>query len=566
MKRNADFRNALGQPDDIFRQSVIDTLTELNQQAERETRPARRFPLRAACAFAAALVLAAGLTAAVRKNMLENLTASREDPVNPTPEVISAPEEQPAAVLKMKQATVSVRDIVTDGVSHLMTVEVLPAQANSLALHCGIDPYRDSPAKIGKTADRQGQTILEWSRAHGYEDLLQVSFYPRWSYATPVGVPMEIRENGASVFTVRCGNNPDPGFFPFPGDTDYDMTCSIVPWDPERENDYNEDGSIRAITVISEREESAELRYAVPGTEETPQYFARYKVDPGSATSKDQATLTVSFFRTSLGTYFETSATEKTFVFHRREFALFRDEDLSESFGCPDAPGFYGAGTEISAYHITRTAWQFPEELPEELWITAGLTGISDKPRKPLNFRLVKDKEFELIRCSVAAKADGGYLTVFTVDKGSAEGLEENLAVLYGGALIGVVADVRDHEATVRSIIDPESCIAGIIRTAQDSQGVVKGAAGENLPPDSTLLCRIEYLPEGAVPVPGDTVVTAGTMALPGNIPVGTVTGTGKDPETGLLYATVEPLADFLHLETVDVLRFTPETLPADPE
>ena len=62
MKRNADFRNALGQPDDIFRQSVIDTLTELNHQAEKETRPARRFPLRAACAFAAALVLAAGLT------------------------------------------------------------------------------------------------------------------------------------------------------------------------------------------------------------------------------------------------------------------------------------------------------------------------------------------------------------------------------------------------------------------------------------------------------------------------------------------------------------------------
>ena len=123
-----------------------------------------------------------------------------------------------------------------------------------------------------------------------------------------------------------------------------------------------------------------------------------------------------------------------------------------------------------------------------------------------------------------------------------------------------------DHEATVRTILDPESAIAGIIRTAQDSQGVVKGAAGESLPPDSTLLCRIEYLPEGAVPVPGDTVVTAGTMVLPGNIPVGTVTGTGKDPETGLLYATVEPLADFLHLETVDVLRFTPETLPADPE
>ena len=58
MKRNEDFRNALGQPDEYFRQSVIDTLDQLNMQAEQEKRPQRRYPARLVCTFAA-LALAA---------------------------------------------------------------------------------------------------------------------------------------------------------------------------------------------------------------------------------------------------------------------------------------------------------------------------------------------------------------------------------------------------------------------------------------------------------------------------------------------------------------------------
>ena len=38
MKRNEDFRNALGEPDEYFQQSVMDTLNQLNRQAERENR------------------------------------------------------------------------------------------------------------------------------------------------------------------------------------------------------------------------------------------------------------------------------------------------------------------------------------------------------------------------------------------------------------------------------------------------------------------------------------------------------------------------------------------------
>ena len=57
MKRNEDFRNALGQPDEYFRQSVIDTLDQLNMQVEKEKRPQRRYPARLVCTFAA-LVLA----------------------------------------------------------------------------------------------------------------------------------------------------------------------------------------------------------------------------------------------------------------------------------------------------------------------------------------------------------------------------------------------------------------------------------------------------------------------------------------------------------------------------
>ncbi len=477
---------------------------------------------------------------------------------------ILAPEPDVTAA-EMKQASVSIRDIRTDGVSHVMTVEVLPASKTSLALHEGIDPYRDSPERIGQVSDREGQTILEWAPAHGYDELLYVSFSPRYGYTDLTEVPMAVEGNGASVFTVRCGNDPYPQALTL--DTQagiqHNLECSVVPWDPERENSYHEDGTIHAITVIPDREESAELRYTVPRAKEMPEYFAEYKVAPSSVNNSLDSDLTVSFFRTSMGVYFDTSVSDKSYRSGHREFDLFMDADLSVPCGGPDAPGYRGPGPAGDDRSMTRTAWQVPEDLPDTLWMTVRLRNPSEKPQRPMTYQMVKEpSRFSLIPCPIAEKEEGGYLTSFTISKGSADGLDKNLAVVYEGALVGVVSEVREHDATVMTVLDPELCIAGLIQAADRSQGMVRGAAQ----PDGTPVCRMEYLPDDTPLYPGYTVVTSGTMVLPAGIPIGIITGPGMDPESGRQYSVVEPLADFRNMAYVIVIRYNPESLTPDPE
>ena len=138
MKRNADFRDALGQPDDIFQQAVIDTLTELNHQAAEESRPAKPFPLRAVCAIAAALVLAAGLGLTLR-NSMKNTIDGREDPVNTAPAFLAAPEES-LRTIEAEAASIRIRSIRTDGYMIALTAEAKPKQQGRLILPDTFDP------------------------------------------------------------------------------------------------------------------------------------------------------------------------------------------------------------------------------------------------------------------------------------------------------------------------------------------------------------------------------------------------------------------------------------------
>ena len=89
MKRNEDFRNALGQPDEYFRQAVLDTLDQLNTQAEKENRPQGRTYIRFACACAAMVLLCTGIILACRRpgGLLDN----HVDTVNPTTAVLARP-------------------------------------------------------------------------------------------------------------------------------------------------------------------------------------------------------------------------------------------------------------------------------------------------------------------------------------------------------------------------------------------------------------------------------------------------------------------------------------------
>ncbi len=155
---------------------------------------------------------------------------------------------------------------------------------------------------------------------------------------------------------------------------------------------------------------------------------------------------------------------------------------------------------------------------------------------------------------TVIGRSEGNYFSVFTINKGSNHGIQEFMAVTMDGALVGYTYNVSPSKCDVRTIIDSEASIAGLISSSRD-QGTVRGTLGI----DGQAMCRMYYLPEDHLPRPGDTVVTSGVgMSFPKGIPIGVVRESTRGMESNKQYIVVEPQADFQHIENVIVLRYQP--------
>ncbi len=158
------------------------------------------------------------------------------------------------------------------------------------------------------------------------------------------------------------------------------------------------------------------------------------------------------------------------------------------------------------------------------------------------------------LTAQVIAREQGTYFSVFTVNKGSRDGVEEYMAVTISGALVGYTENVYESSCTVRTIIDSDASIAALIQSSRD-QGIVSGTLGV----DGTALCRMYYLPDDSLPRPGDQVVTSGVgFSFPKGIPIGTVRESTRGMDGNKQYVVIEPQADFEHLEYVIILRYKP--------
>ena len=142
------------------------------------------------------------------------------------------------------------------------------------------------------------------------------------------------------------------------------------------------------------------------------------------------------------------------------------------------------------------------------------------------------------------------YLTI-EIDHGSSSGVRVNDPVIADGALIGKVTRVVSDGAVVSLITDSEVEVKARI-SATGALGIVQPEVGE---PGRLLM---QYLPSTTSVVPGDYVVTSGTVSsqgeslFPKGIPIGQVTSVNE--QSGFKSAEVSPLADLHSLDVVQVL------------
>ena len=238
MKRNEDFRNALGEPDEYFQQSVMDTLNQLNRQAERESRPKWSFSMRLVSSFAALVLVIGGIVIAARNDHHDYLTPTATSPVDitATSQATVTPLASPPSI-ETEHAVLTFTEAVKDGSEVRITVDIQPKHEHTLALnadHLLSTSVQYVSDLYGIQPDSPEQSLYEWAVEHGFPEALAVDLNTAWDGITsPFRGSWQIekhtlREDGSSVMTI-VGPAVESDI--------YDLDYHIIPWNMEEKGE-----------------------------------------------------------------------------------------------------------------------------------------------------------------------------------------------------------------------------------------------------------------------------------------------------------------------------------------
>ena len=162
-----------------------------------------------------------------------------------------------------------------------------------------------------------------------------------------------------------------------------------------------------------------------------------------------------------------------------------------------------------------------------------------------LKFR--ENYAYQTVAAQVIGTSGSSQSRIIYLDKGSADGLQPDMAVITGEGIVGKVRDVFAHSAQVLMINDQTSG-AGVILETTRIRGILRGnTAGQ--PQVINILAdqRIQ---------PGEHVLTAGgDQIFPRGLPVGVVEQVQRDPERGsFINVVIKPAANLQHLDEVLVI------------
>ncbi len=171
-----------------------------------------------------------------------------------------------------------------------------------------------------------------------------------------------------------------------------------------------------------------------------------------------------------------------------------------------------------------------------------------------LDDELARNTNLNGLKANIIGRDTSNYTFTLTLDAGKKHGVEDNMAVVVPGALVGITYDTMQDSTKVKAIVDTSCSVAAVIQSNRDP-GTVSGT----LAIDGEKNCRMYYLSYTTLPRPGDLVVTSGMgLQLPKGIPIGKVRESTRGMEDSKQYIVLEPIADFDHIEYVIIYRYRP--------
>ncbi|MBR6013359.1 MAG: rod shape-determining protein MreC [Selenomonadaceae bacterium] len=166
--------------------------------------------------------------------------------------------------------------------------------------------------------------------------------------------------------------------------------------------------------------------------------------------------------------------------------------------------------------------------------------------------------QFDLVAASVIGRQADTWSSVVVINRGTLDGVADNMAVVTELGLVGHVIEASLNSSKVQLILDPRSSVGTLIQRPESRvAGIVEGYINNPHQP------RMVNIPKNSDVKVDDVVVTSG---FGGVYPKGIIVGKIKEihnEEGGLLkYGVMEPSVNFEKLEDVAVIVSSREAPP----
>ncbi|MGN1011503.1 MAG: rod shape-determining protein MreC [Clostridia bacterium] len=188
-------------------------------------------------------------------------------------------------------------------------------------------------------------------------------------------------------------------------------------------------------------------------------------------------------------------------------------------------------------------------ELKTNSQISSDVEAENEKLRELLDLKNSYQTGWETVAAEVIGREADNWYEKLTINKGSKDGITENMAVVDQNGLVGKIVNVTEKTSEVQMMIDSGASLGGMLQKSS-IEGVLQGIGG------GKGLITMTKLPYNADIQLNDVVVTSGTGGVfPAGLLVGTVVKVNTSSDGLSKEAIIEPYCDFDDIQFVLVIR-----------
>lgn len=152
----------------------------------------------------------------------------------------------------------------------------------------------------------------------------------------------------------------------------------------------------------------------------------------------------------------------------------------------------------------------------------------------------------EVVTANVVSVDSTNWMSIFSIDMGTEEGIEVNDIVMFGNNLVGKIISTGKGWSKVASIIDESNKISFLIKNNMNLLGVITGN-------DNGILSG--YMVDARAKIQeGDELLTSGMGIYPKGLSIGKVSKIKYDSNRQLTMLEISPFTNFNILQKVTVV------------